>query len=60
MTGLICKIKGWGLLSASDELCREFFRIARQNCLENCLEQKIKYIEKLPEKTEKKERAFLE
>jgi hypothetical protein len=33
--------KGPGLGSAAEELSREFFRIARKNCLKNCLKQNI-------------------
>jgi hypothetical protein len=30
--------KRLGLWSARDELSREYFRIAKENCLENCLD----------------------
>jgi hypothetical protein len=42
MTELLCKIKD----SARDEIYREFLRIAREKCLQNCLKENIEnYLE---------------
>jgi hypothetical protein len=57
MTGLICKIKDWAYdLQGSRELSREFLRIARKTCLENCLEQNIieRAVWRSPEKADQR------
>ena len=53
---MICKIRDWAY-SAGDELSRENFRIARENCLENCLKQNIeRAVWRSPEKVGQRER----
>ena len=56
MTGLICKIKDWAYDLQEMSYPEKHFRIARENCLENCLEQKIELCGQLQResRTEKK------
>jgi hypothetical protein len=45
MTKLICKIKKQGLFICKRWAIQRIFRIARENCLENCLKRSIELLE---------------